>query len=53
MKKNHVPDPNSMAQGFDFVHMPSDGPDDPDPMLCASKLDSLVNTTLVPETPGR
>jgi hypothetical protein len=29
VKKNYVPDPNSRAQGFGFVYMPSDDPDDP------------------------
>jgi hypothetical protein len=49
MKKNYVPDPNSTAQGFDFVYMPSDDPDDPDSMPCGAKVTNFIETTLVPQ----
>jgi hypothetical protein len=35
-------------QGFDFVYMPSDDQDDPDPMPCGAKVTNFIETTLVP-----
>jgi hypothetical protein len=49
VKKNNVPDPNSTAQTFDFVSVPSDDPDDPDPVPCGAKVTNFIETTLLPQ----
>jgi hypothetical protein len=49
VRKNYVLDPTSMAHGFDFVYMPSDDPDDPDPVPCGAKVTNFIETTFVPQ----